>query len=121
MKSKLVAAGSYLPNTIVANSDLSQFPAAVQKIIQIKTGIECRRHAAQEEAVSEMGALAAKYRLEQSGRGAGDIDCIICLLLRLSGYSQRWPLPIQEKIGARNAFAFDINSVCSGCVKGILG
>ncbi len=42
----VVATGSYLPETIVENEALTQFPAASRPLIEQKTGVKARRFAA---------------------------------------------------------------------------
>ena len=83
--------------------------------IEKRTGIKTRRFAAANEASSDLAAKAAKNALKTAGLKAEDIDVIIvsnnipliCLFLLL-------PVLFRDKIGARNAFAFDISASCAG-------
>lgn len=114
--SRLAACGAYLPVHKVTNSDLIQFPASAIPMIEQKTGIKERRHAAPSEATSDLGAKAAAVCLTRAGVAAEAVECII---LATSSPDRSMPATatrVQHLLGARNAFAFDVNAVCSGAV-----
>lgn len=116
---KLVSTGSYLPEKILSNRDLEKVVETSDEWIKTRTGIERRRIAAPGEAASDLGANAGRLALERAGRSPEEVDVIITATV--SG-DQPFPATaclIQEKIGARNAFAFDISAACSGFLYGL--
>lgn len=118
-KARAVSTGYYLPQKIVFNKDLQQFPRAAQLAIGLKTGIEARRHASAEETVSYMGAQAALDCLRMSNVDASSIDCIIVTTSSPEKIQPSTAALLQERIEAKNSCAFDINAVCSGSIYGI--
>lgn len=84
--------------------------------IVARTGIRERRIAAEDEAVSDMGAAAARRALERAGVTAAEVDAII-----VATATPDMPFPssaciVQHLIGATRAFSFDIEAACSGFV-----
>jgi 3-oxoacyl-[acyl-carrier-protein] synthase III len=116
MISQIIATGSYLPEQILRNEDLKQFPASAIPMIAAKTGVVERRRAAESQCTSDLAAEAARRCLTCAGIGAMDLDGII-----LATSSPDQPIPatsaiLQAKLEAWNAFAFDLDSVCTGAV-----
>ena len=119
MKATLVSTGGYVPERIVQNADLTQFPAGALHLIHAKTGITARRHAAPEETTSDLAMRAARTCLERIGFDAGQLDAILVATSSPDRIQPATATRVQHGIGATRAFAFDINSVCSGAVYGI--
>jgi len=116
MVSQVLSTGSYLPERVVKNEDMIQFSAKFLPHIAAKTGILERRHAEEDQATSDLAVNAALRCLYRAGLDAVDIDGII-----LATSTPDQPMPatsaiIQARIGAKNAFAFDINAACSGSI-----
>jgi 3-oxoacyl-[acyl-carrier-protein] synthase-3 len=120
MRNTVIAStGSYLPETVVSNEDLKQFSREAIQMIGEKTGVFCRRVASDHECTSDLAAHAARKCLENSGYGP---EHVAGILLATSSPDRMQPATatrVQHMIGAHNAFAFDINSVCSGSTFGI--
>jgi 3-oxoacyl-[acyl-carrier-protein] synthase-3 len=120
MRSAVIAStGSYLPETVVSNEDLIQFPREAIQMIGEKTGVFYRRVASDKECTSDLAAHAALKCLENGGYRPEQVEGI---LLATSSPDRMQPATatrVQHMIGAKRAFAFDINSVCSGSVFGI--
>ena len=113
MITQIVATGSYLPEKVVKNEDLKQFPASSIPLIATKTGVMERRHAAENECTSDLAVEAARRCLSRAGIAASDLDGII-----LATSSPDQPMPatcsvVQAKLEAWKAFAFDVNAVCT--------
>lgn len=116
MISQLVATGSYLPERVVRNEDLKQFPASSIPMIAAKTGVLQRRYAAQGECTSDLAVEAARRCLNRAGLAASDLDGI---LLATSSPDQPMPATcgiVQAKLEAWKAFAVDVNAVCTGAI-----
>ncbi|MFZ3065144.1 MAG: beta-ketoacyl-ACP synthase III [Nitrospirota bacterium] len=112
--SEIIGTGSYIPARIVANKEIEDAISVNSGWIKKRTGIITRRFAAANEASSDLAAKAAKNALKTAGLKAEDIDVII-----VSTTSPDMPFPaaacfVQDKIGAKNAFAFDISASCAG-------
>ncbi len=113
---RILATASYLPERVVPNDALTQFPASTLPLIAEKTGISARRYAADDELTSDLGAKAARLCLERAGVSADAIDVIVLATSSPDRIQPATATRVQELIGARNAYAFDVNSVCSGAV-----
>jgi 3-oxoacyl-[acyl-carrier-protein] synthase-3 len=116
---RLVATGSYLPEKRVGNDELTQFPREAIPLIGEKTGVYYRRVAADEECTSDLAFQAAKKCLEC---GAIDPEQVEGIILATSSPDRMQPATatrVQHLLGAKRAFALDINSVCSGSTFGI--
>lgn len=117
---RILSTGSFLPEKILSNSDLERMVDTSDEWIKTRTGVEERRIAGPEEATSDLGAAACRSALEKAGLDAGEVDAVITATV-----TPDHPLPaaaclVQEKIGARNAFAFDLSAACSGFVYGLV-
>jgi len=89
------------------------------KWITERTGIRERRIAGEREAASDLGYKASKKAIKDAGIEPEQIDAIVVATM-----SGDMPMPstatlIQERLGVRNAFAFDINAACSGFIFGL--
>ena len=111
--------GSYLPETVISNEDLTQFPEEAIHMIGEKTGVLYRRIASDTECTSDLAVRAAMNCLDKIGFLPDQVEGI---LLATSSPDRMQPATatrVQHIIGAKKAFAFDINSVCSGSTFGI--
>lgn len=111
--------GKYLPGRFVHNDDLEQFPPASKHLISQKTGVFCRRQASEEECTSDLAYHAAQNCLQKAGLAAAQIDAIILSTSSPDRMQPATATRVQHLLGACQAFAFDINSVCSGSTYGI--
>ncbi len=118
-RSAIGSTGSYLPERVIQNEDLTQFPADAIPLIGEKTGVFARRFAGEGECTSDLASRAALACLGRISFPPGQVEAI---LLSTSSPDRMQPATatrVQHLIGAQKAFAFDINSVCSGSVYGI--
>jgi 3-oxoacyl-[acyl-carrier-protein] synthase-3 len=110
------AVGSYVPGKVLTNDDLEKRIDTTNEWITTRTGIKERRIADDDEHTSDMAAHAAQRALERAEVDPADVDLII-----LATITPDMPFPataclVQEKLGAHNAAAFDIEAACSGFV-----
>ena len=119
MQSRIIATGSYLPQKIVTNSDLVKTVETSNEWIIERTGIEQRHIAAEGEFTSDLAAAAAKKAIANSGLKAEEIEMIIVATTTPDLTFPATATTVQAKIGAKAAFAFDIQAVCSGFVFAI--
>jgi 3-oxoacyl-[acyl-carrier-protein] synthase-3 len=115
----ILSTGSYLPDCVVLNEELTQFPETSIPRIAQKTGVLSRRRAAEEQCTSDLGALAARTCLEKAGFPIDRVEGIIVSTSSPDRVQPPTATRIQAQLGADDAFAFDMNSVCSGSTYGI--
>ncbi len=118
-RSVIGSTGSFLPERVVRNEDLTQFPADAIPMIGEKTGVFARRFAAEGECTSDLASRAALACLERVSFPAGQVEAVILSTSSPDRMQPATATRVQHLIGADRAFAFDINSVCSGSVYGI--
>lgn len=114
--SQIISSGSYLPEKIVTNFDLEKTTDTTNEWIVERTGINQRHIAGENELTSDLGFFAAKNALINAGLEALDIDLIILATTTPDLTFPSSATTIQAKLGAKNAFAFDVQAVCSGFV-----
>jgi 3-oxoacyl-[acyl-carrier-protein] synthase III len=112
----IISVGSYVPERVLSNADLEKMVDTTNEWIFSRTGIKERHIAAQHQATSDMAAKAARVAMARAKVTPGEIDLII-----LATITPDMPFPstaclVQEKIGAENAAAFDIQAACSGFI-----
>ena len=114
--SKISATGSYLPKKILLNAELAKTVETSDEWITDRTGIKQRHVASEGELTSDIAAHAVLKTLEKAGKKAEEIDLIIVATTTPDLTFPATATTVQAKIGAINAFAFDIQAVCSGFV-----
>ena len=73
----ILGSGSYAPERILSNAELSQTVDTSDEWIRTRCGIRERRIAAPGEATSDMGVHAARRALADAGLQPADIDLLI--------------------------------------------
>jgi len=117
--SVIISTGSHLPETVVSNEDLTQFPNEAIHLIGEKTGVFFRRMASDKECTSDLAARAAIACLDKISYSPKTLEGIILATSSPDRMQPATAARVQHIIGAKRAFAFDINSVCSGSAFGI--
>jgi 3-oxoacyl-[acyl-carrier-protein] synthase-3 len=116
LKSKITATGSYLPKKILTNSDLEKIVDTTSEWIIERTGITQRHIAADDELTSDIATKAAQHLLKKSGFNVDEIEMIIVATTTPDLTFPSTATTVQAKLGAKNAFAFDVQAVCSGFI-----
>jgi len=106
--------GSYVPEAVVPNEDLTQFSPEARNMIKEKTGVMARRHAPESACTSDLAIQAARICLQKVDFPVENIEGIVVSTSSPDRMQPATATRVQHELGARNAFAFDINSVCSG-------
>jgi len=114
--SRIVGSGSCMPERVIPNSHFDYLVENAEEWIFSRTGIKERRFAHADQATSDLATIAAKNALEAAGIDATEIDCIVLGTSTPDMILPATACMVQENIGAKNAFAFDVNSVCSSFV-----
>ena len=114
--SKIIATGSYLPAKTVTNYDLEKMVDTTHDWIFSRTGIVERHVAAVGEMSSDLALQASSRALEAAGLTAKDIDLIIVATTTPDHIFPSTACVLQDKLGNKNAIAFDVQAVCSGFI-----
>lgn len=115
----VITTGSYVPEHSIHNDALDQFPKAAQLIISQKTGVFSRRHADINQCTSDLALTAARRCLDRIDFAADKVEAIMLSTSSPDRIQPATATRLQYLLGAKKAFAFDINSVCSGSTYGI--
>lgn len=116
LRSVVIGTGSYLPSKVVTNEELSETLDTSDAWIVARTGIHERRIAADDQATSDLAYEAASRAVEAAGLTAEDIDLIVLATATPDSTFPATATRVQAKLGAHNAFAFDVQAVCAGFV-----
>jgi 3-oxoacyl-[acyl-carrier-protein] synthase III len=115
-KARIIGTGSYVPEKVLTNFDLEKIVDTSDEWIRTRTGISERHVAAEGEATSDLAAKAALRALDMAGVKPEELDSIV--VGTITG-DFPWPATaclVQDKIGAKNAFAYDLSAACSGFI-----
>lgn len=104
----------YVPEKCLTNDDLATMMDTSDEWIQGRTGIRERRIVAPGQANSDLSVLAIQDALNKTSVRPEDIDLIIVATVTPDMMFPCTACVIQEKIGARNAWGFDLSGACSG-------
>ncbi|MGA8027189.1 MAG: beta-ketoacyl-ACP synthase III [Bryobacteraceae bacterium] len=116
---KISAVGCFAPPAVLTNDDLSRMVETNDKWIVERTGIR-RRHIAEKDiATSDMAVSAARVLLEDRGIEAAELDAIIVCTVTPDMLFPSTACLVQDQLGARHAWGFDLVAACSGFVYGL--
>lgn len=120
IRAAITAVGSYVPETVLTNSDLEKMVDTTDEWITSRTGIK-ERHILKEEGAgfSDMAVRAILPMLEKKGVDPLDIDLIIDCTITGDMVFPASANIIADKIGAKNAWGFDLAAACSGFLYGL--
>ena len=113
--SKISALAHYTPENVVTNDDLSKIVDTSDEWISSRTGIKSR-HISSGENTSDVCSKIAEKLLEKSGVQPEDIDMIIVATISPDYACPSVACMVQSRIGADNAFCYDLSAACSGFV-----
>ena len=112
----MTSVGSYLPERIITNTELSEWVDTSDEWIRQRTGIEQRHMVAEGEKTSDLAVNAAKMALSHVSMDVDDIDIIVVATTTPDDTFPSTATTVQRKLGAKQAFAFDVQAVCAGFV-----
>jgi 3-oxoacyl-[acyl-carrier-protein] synthase-3 len=119
LRAKIVSTGSYVPEKILTNHDLEKIVDTSDEWIFERTGIRERRVAAPKQTASDLAYEASKAALDAAGLKPRNLDLIVVATATPDMLFPSTACILQEKLGANNAAAFDVNAACSGFVYGL--
>lgn len=115
MRAAITAVNGYVPDYILTNKELETMVDTTDEWIVSRTGVK-ERHILKGEGQgsSVMGAEAVKGLCEKRGIDPGEIDLVICATATPDMLFPATANLISDKVGAVNAFGFDVMAACSG-------
>jgi 3-oxoacyl-[acyl-carrier-protein] synthase-3 len=116
---KITALGCYTPPGLLTNQDLERMVETNNEWIMQRVGIVQRHIAAPEVATSDMAVEAAKIALEHRGIDARELDAIILCTVTPDMLFPSTACLVQDRLGAKRAWGFDLVAACSGFVYGL--
>ncbi len=118
-KAKISALGCYTPPRVLTNQDLEKLVDTNDQWIMERTGIRERHIAEPEMATSDMAIAAARCALAQRGVDAKELDAIIVCTVTPDHLFPSTACLVQNGIGAKGAWGFDLIAACSGFLYGL--
>jgi len=115
IRATITGVGGYVPEYILTNDELSKMVDTSDEWIMSRIGIK-ERHIAktQGEGSADLGAKAVQQLLEKTNTSTDEVDMLICATVTPDMQFPANANIICDKVGIKNAFAFDINAGCSG-------
>ncbi|MBM7772622.1 3-oxoacyl-[acyl-carrier-protein] synthase-3 [Actinokineospora baliensis] len=111
---RILGVGSFQPERIVTNDELSQHIDTSDEWIRERVGIAERRFANPDQKLVDMAVTAGSKALADAGLSPSDVDTVI-----LANCTMPTPIPngaaqVADRIGVKAAGAFDLNAACAG-------
>lgn len=116
---RILGTGSSAPEKILSNFDLEKIVDTSDEWIRTRTGIVERRIADPDVATSDMAYEASLRAIEAASIDPADIDGIILGTVTPDYFFPSTACILQSRLGAKNAFGFDLSAGCSGFVYGL--
>ena len=116
VRAKISALGTYVPPRLLTNADLEKMVETSNEWIIERTGIRQRHIVDKGVATSDLAIEAAKKALQQRGIPATEIEAIFLGTVTPDMFFPATACIVQDKIGAKGAWGYDISAACSGFV-----
>jgi 3-oxoacyl-[acyl-carrier-protein] synthase III len=113
---KITGVAGYVPPRVVTNFDLEKIVDTNDDWIRSRTGIRERRYADPGVAASHLGTEAVKRLLASKGVPPEDIEMIVVATVTPDMLFPATACLIQNRIGAKKAWGFDLSGACSGFI-----
>ncbi len=120
MAIRILGTGASVPRWRVGNEELAAKVDTTDEWIRSHTGIGARHFAADGSVTSDLAAEAAVAALAKAGRKPGDINVIVLATATPDYFGfPSTACIVQDKLGAVNAAALDVNAGCTGFIYGL--
>ena len=113
MRATITAVGHWVPDKVLSNFDLEKMVDTTDEWIQTRTGIRERR-IMENGATSDMAVGAVRQVLDRRGIGPEEIEVIVFATVTPDMMFPPTACILQEKIGAKRAWGFDLSAACCG-------
>jgi len=114
VRAKISSVGAYVPPRLLTNADLEKMVETNDQWIVERTGIRERHLVDKGVATSDLAAEAARDCLRRRGIEADEVDAIIVATVTPDMLFPATACLVQDKIGAKGAWGFDLSAACSG-------
>ena len=111
--------GTYVPERVVTNDELSQYVDTSDEWIRARTGIRERRVSAENELVSDVALPAAREALVDAGVAPDEVDLVIVATISPDMGFPATAAIVADQLGCRNAAAYDLSAGCTGFMYAI--
>ena len=115
----ITGTGSSLPVKTLTNEDFTKIVDTSDEWITTRTGIKVRHVASEDETTATLSAEASKKALSDADLDPEDVELIIVATITPEMVFPSTACFVQDMIGAKNAWAFDLAAACSGFVYGL--
>jgi 3-oxoacyl-[acyl-carrier-protein] synthase-3 len=112
--------GMCVPSRVMTNDDFAEIVDTSDEWITQMTGIKERRFTEGDTATSDLAAEASRRALEGAGVDPADVDMVLVGTATPDMFFPSTACLVQAKIGARNAFAYDMSAGCTGFIYGLV-
>jgi 3-oxoacyl-[acyl-carrier-protein] synthase-3 len=117
---KIVGTGSYVPEKILTNDELSgMLGEDINEFVSQILGIRERHICAPDESTADLATKAAERALEAAGVKAEDLDLVVLATDTPEYVSPATSVVVQYRLGAKSAGTFDLNCACAGFVTAL--
>jgi len=116
----IVGIGSYVPENVVTNKDIEQFLDTNDEWIISRTGIKQRHIVPKDMPVSELCYQAGLKALEDAQIAPEEVDLVIVATITPDYAFPATACLVADRLGARNAAAFDLEAGCTGFIYGVV-
>jgi 3-oxoacyl-[acyl-carrier-protein] synthase-3 len=110
----ITGVGSYVPDRVLTNDDLSKLVDTSDEWITERTGIKERRVAEPDQAASDLALPAAQQALAAAGLDAGDVDLVVVATVTPDMFFPSTGSLLASSLGADDAGAYDLSAGCTG-------
>jgi 3-oxoacyl-[acyl-carrier-protein] synthase III len=108
--------GTYVPDRVLDNDELSELVDTSDEWIMERTGIRERRIAAEDQAMTDLALPAARIALERAGVKPEELDLIIVATVTPDMMFPTTGSLLGDLLPAPNAAAYDLLAGCTGFV-----
>lgn len=116
MSYKIIGTGSYVPEKVVTNDDLTVLMETSDEWISTRSGIR-ERHVVTTETTSELATEAARRALENAGTAPEEIDMVLCATVSSEYISPSLACLVQRNLGIpETCRALDLNAACTAWI-----
>ena len=114
VQAQITALGMYVPEKRVTNDDLALLVDTSDEWIRERSGISERRFVSDGQANSDLSVKAIENAFQGGDFRPEELDLIIVATVTPDMMFPSTACIVQDKIGARNAWSFDLSGACSG-------
>jgi 3-oxoacyl-[acyl-carrier-protein] synthase-3 len=114
LAAKITGVAGYVPPKVMTNADLEKIVETNDEWIVTRTGIRERHVVEKGTATSHMATEAARAVLAQTKTDPAEIDLIVLASVTPDMFFPATACLVQERIGAKKAWGFDLSAACSG-------